>query len=44
MGCRRKARLLRCGAWQWMAIAGAPRLASIAFLRQRSGEMSRSTP
>jgi hypothetical protein len=44
MGCRRKARLRRCDAWQWMTIACAPRLAFIAFLWQRSGEISVSMP
>jgi len=34
-GCREKARLLRCAAWQGTALAGATRLASIAFSRQR---------
>lgn len=44
MGCCSKARLRRCGTWQWMTITCAPRLASIAFLQQRSSEMSGSTP
>ena len=34
-GCRKKARLRRCAAWQGMSLACATRLASIAFLRQR---------
>jgi hypothetical protein len=43
-GCREKARLLRYVAWQGMALAGATRLASIAFSRQRECEIGINTP
>ncbi len=38
-GCYEKARLLRCAAWQGMALASAPRLASITFSQQRRREI-----
>jgi len=43
-GCHEKARLRRCAAWQGMALAGATRLASIAFSWQREREISVNTP
>jgi hypothetical protein len=43
-GCCEKARLRRCAAWQGMALAGATRLASIAFSQQRRREISVSRP
>ena len=43
-GCREKACLRRCAAWQGMALASATRLASIAFSRQRGREISVNTP
>ena len=43
-GCCEKARLLRCVAWQGMALASAPRLASITFSQQRRCEISINRP
>jgi hypothetical protein len=43
-GCCEKVRLRRCAAWQGMALAGATRLASIAFSQQRGREISVNTP
>ena len=43
-GCGETARLLRCAAWQGTALAGATRLASIAFSPQRGREMSVNKP
>ena len=43
-GCCEKAHLLRCAAWQGTALAGAPRLASIAFSQQRRCEIGINTP
>jgi len=46
--CHEKARLLRCTPWhtpwQWMALAGEVRLASIAFSWQREREIGVNTP
>ena len=43
-GCREKARLRCCAAWQGMALVCATRLASIAFSQQRGREISVNTP
>ena len=43
-GCREKARLRGCTAWQGMVLACGPRLASIDFPQQRGREISVSTP